>query len=55
MGKTIGDASPIRLSVTPAEYKRAAPELGQDNDYVYSELLGLSRDQINGLKEKGVI
>jgi benzylsuccinate CoA-transferase BbsF subunit len=55
MGKTTGDASPIRLSENPAEYKRAAPEPGQDNEYVFHDLLGLSRDQINGLKEKGVI
>jgi crotonobetainyl-CoA:carnitine CoA-transferase CaiB-like acyl-CoA transferase len=55
LGKTITDASPIRLSESPAEYKRAAPEHGQDNEYVYSQLLGLSGDQINGLKEKGVI
>ncbi|MGD9115920.1 MAG: CoA transferase [Dehalococcoidia bacterium] len=55
LGKTIADASPIKLSATPPVYNRAAPLLGQDNDYVYGELLGLSQTEINKLKEDGVI
>jgi benzylsuccinate CoA-transferase BbsF subunit len=55
MGKTIADASPIRLSDTPPQYTRPAPLLGQDNNYVYGELLGLSQNEIDGLKERGVI
>jgi benzylsuccinate CoA-transferase BbsF subunit len=54
MGKTISDASPIRLSETPPRY-RPAPLLGQDNDYVYGELLGLSQGEMDRLKEQGVI
>ena len=55
LGKTISDAVPIRLSDTPARYTRAAPVLGQDNDYVYRELLGMSQDEIDELREQGVI
>ena len=55
LGKTISDAAPIRLSDTPARYTRAAPVLGQDNDYVYGELLGMSEGELVGLKEQGVI
>lgn len=49
------DASPIRVSESTAEYRRAAPEPGQDNDYVYGELLGVSGKEMAELKRKGVI
>ncbi|MDO8568462.1 MAG: CoA transferase, partial [Dehalococcoidales bacterium] len=55
LGRTIADASPIRLSDTPARYRRASPTRGQDNDYVYGELLGLSAEEITGLKRDGVL
>jgi len=55
LGKTIFDATPIKLSDTPARYSRAAPVLGQDNDYIYSELLGMSQDEVAELREQGVI
>ena len=55
LGKTISDAAPIRLSDTPARYIRAAPILGQDNDYVYGELLGMSDDELAELRQQGVI
>jgi benzylsuccinate CoA-transferase BbsF subunit len=55
LGKTISDATPIRLSDTPARYSRAAPLLGQDNEYVYGELLGLSRGELAKLKKQGII
>jgi len=55
MGKTISDATPIRLSASPPQYSRPAPLPGQDNNYVYSELLGLSGGEINKLKKQGVI
>jgi benzylsuccinate CoA-transferase BbsF subunit len=54
-GKTISDAAPIRLADTPAVYTRPAPLPGQDNDYVYGELLGLSKREINKLRKQGVI
>lgn len=54
IGKFV-DATPIRLSQSPAEYKRAAPSQGQDNDYVYGKLLGMSEKEIADLREKGVI
>ena len=55
LGKTISDAVPVRLSDTPARYTRPAPVLGQDNDYVYGKLLGLSRDELTELKKQGII
>jgi len=55
MGKTISDATPIRLSDTPPSYTRPAPLPGQDNNYVYGELIGLSDGEMAELKKKGVI
>ncbi len=55
LGKTISDATPIKLSDTPARYNRAAPVLGQDNDYIYHELLGMSEDELDGLRQQGII
>jgi benzylsuccinate CoA-transferase BbsF subunit len=46
---------PWRMSETPLQVERAAPILGQDNDYVFGELLGMSSDEIAGLVEREVI
>jgi benzylsuccinate CoA-transferase BbsF subunit len=54
-GDAVSEASPIRLSRTPAEYWRAAPRRGQDNHYVLGELLGMTEDQIEELKQDKVI
>ncbi len=54
-GETESDASPIRLSDTPARYRRAAPLWGQDNDYVYRKLLGLTNAEISRLRKNRVI
>ncbi|MFC1593049.1 CaiB/BaiF CoA transferase family protein [Candidatus Omnitrophota bacterium] len=55
LGDTISDATPVRLSDTPARYNQSAPVLGQDNDYVYHKLLGLSKEEIDILKKQGII
>jgi crotonobetainyl-CoA:carnitine CoA-transferase CaiB-like acyl-CoA transferase len=49
------DATPVRMSAARAEYRRRAPAPGQDNDYVYGELLDISEKERAELKEKGVI
>lgn len=46
---------PWRMSETPCEVWRAAPALGQDNEYVFGELLGMSGKQIADLTERQVI
>jgi benzylsuccinate CoA-transferase BbsF subunit len=55
MGKTVSDATPVRLSDTPPSYSRPAPLPGQDNNYVYGQLLGLSEGEVNKLKKRGII
>ncbi len=43
-----------KLSATPGSHRRNAPAIGQDSDAVLKEL-GLSPEQILGLKEKGIV
>jgi len=54
LGKTSFDGSPIKLSATPAQSRRAAPLLGQDNEYVLAELLGMSEQEIAKYTEEEV-
>ena len=44
-----------RLSETPGKVRHVGPDLGQHNDYVYGELLGLSAERQAELKEAGII
>jgi benzylsuccinate CoA-transferase BbsF subunit len=46
---------PYRMSGTTCEVRSAAPVLGQDNEYVFGELLGMSSSEIANLAERGVI
>lgn len=46
---------PWRLSVTPQQVVRDAPCLGEHNQYVYGELLGISDKEIQELTEEEVI
>jgi len=44
-----------RLSKTPNDIKKAGPCLGEDNEYVYTEILGYSYDEIADMLVEGVI
>ena len=55
LGKTTFDSTPIRLERTPAQFGRAAPLLGQDNRYVYQELLGIGDQELSRYIEDGVV
>jgi crotonobetainyl-CoA:carnitine CoA-transferase CaiB-like acyl-CoA transferase len=50
---------PIKMSASPAyiggRIDRGAPCYGEDNHYVYGELLGMSSQEIKALAEEGVI
>ncbi|RMO87946.1 L-carnitine dehydratase/bile acid-inducible protein F [Pseudomonas syringae pv. philadelphi] len=48
-------ASPIRLSDTPVEYRRAPPLLGEHTAQVLHELLGLSSEEVALLGAEGVL
>ena len=44
-----------RLSETPGSVRHAGPELGQDNDYVFGELLELSSDTLADYAGRGIV
>ncbi|MDU2063219.1 MAG: CoA transferase [Sporomusaceae bacterium] len=44
-----------KLSATPGEVKWVGPKLGEHNEEVYSELLGLASKDVSELKDKGII
>ena len=50
---------PIKMSESPAyiggRIDRGAPCYGEDNHYVYGELLGMSSQEIDALSAEGVI
>lgn len=48
-------ASPIRLSATPVEYRRAPPLLGEHTLEVLTGVLGLSSSEVDALREAGVL
>ena len=48
-------ATPWHLTRTPPAMTRTTPRLGQHNGYVFSELLGLTDDEVAALVERGVL
>lgn len=47
--------NPIQLSATPIEEYRRPPQLGEDTRQVLSDVLGLSADELDGLRESGAV
>ncbi|MBI3967454.1 MAG: CoA transferase [Chloroflexi bacterium] len=54
-GTEVVTAPAWRFSDTPGALFRPAPQLGEHNDYVFGELLGLSADEIVRLAEERVL
>lgn len=55
LGKRPTDGVVWALSETPGCIQRPGPTLGQDNQYVYGELLGMSHEEIKQLAGEAVI
>jgi benzylsuccinate CoA-transferase BbsF subunit len=55
LGSTTSDRSPIRFEEDLTVGWKAAPLLGEGNQYVFIELLGLTKDEFTSLVEKGII
>lgn len=49
------DGLPVHLSATDWQIERAGPLLGEHNDLVYGEVLGLTTTEIGRLHDEGVI
>jgi len=54
-GEVRVDGLPVHLSRTDWALGRGGPLLGEDNERVFSEVLGLSADEVRQLHEDGVI
>ena len=46
---------PVKLGATPGSVRRAPPMVGEHNDAVYGELLGLGPGAIDELRSSGAI
>ena len=55
LGKITSDANPVRLNLTPAQYYRAAPLLGQDNRSVFIGMLGMDEGRFDEYISRGII
>jgi benzylsuccinate CoA-transferase BbsF subunit len=55
LGKFTVEGPRAKLSRTPAAVRRAAPTLGQDNQYVLETLLGYGEERITELAAAGVL
>ena len=44
-----------KFSKTPGSIRTPAPCLGEHNQYVFGDLLGLSQEEIAQLEEEGII
>jgi crotonobetainyl-CoA:carnitine CoA-transferase CaiB-like acyl-CoA transferase len=53
--KVAAVGSPVRLSATPVEYRRAAPKLGEHADAVIGDWLGARADEIERLRAAGAL
>ena len=56
LGRTVTGVGIVpRLSATPGKIWRGSVPVGYDNELVYGELLGMDRQRLEGLAERGVI
>ncbi|MCF8081923.1 MAG: hypothetical protein K9M96_02415, partial [Deltaproteobacteria bacterium] len=46
---------PVKFSESEAGFERPAPYCGEHNEEVYKELLGLSDEELEALKEENII
>ena len=54
MGRVRVEGVPIKLSKAPARYSRGAPLLGEDNEYVFREVVGLGKQEYARMCDEGV-
>jgi crotonobetainyl-CoA:carnitine CoA-transferase CaiB-like acyl-CoA transferase len=54
LGRLFHGGLPLKLSLTPGSIRSHAPLMGEHNDYVLRELLGLNDEEIQRLEKLGV-
>ena len=55
LGRNVSDGTPIKMGGDCLVGWKRAPLLGEDNEYVYLELLGLTEGEFRSYVEKGII
>jgi crotonobetainyl-CoA:carnitine CoA-transferase CaiB-like acyl-CoA transferase len=55
MGPGLYERNGFRLAACPSGYHRAGPTLGQDNEWVLGELLGLDEAEQQRLVDEGAV
>ena len=55
LGDGLYERNGFRLRESPSGYDRAGPTLGQDTDWVLTDVLGLDADEITGLRASGAV
>ena len=55
MDKQVVFGVPWQFSKTPVTVKKASPLMGENNRYVFGELLGISDEEIEQLVEEEII
>jgi crotonobetainyl-CoA:carnitine CoA-transferase CaiB-like acyl-CoA transferase len=55
IGEVAVDGNPVHFSDSDWNMNSGAPCLGEDNEKVFIEILGLSKEDIRGLKQENVI
>jgi crotonobetainyl-CoA:carnitine CoA-transferase CaiB-like acyl-CoA transferase len=55
VGKVRGAGPVPRFSLTPGKIWRGSVPIGYDNELVYGQLLGLSKEELDALRNQGVI
>jgi crotonobetainyl-CoA:carnitine CoA-transferase CaiB-like acyl-CoA transferase len=55
IGEARFEGTPIRFSDTEQDNWRSGPLLGEDNEYVFKQLVGVPDDEYDELQAEGVI
>jgi len=55
IGKAKIPGTPFKLSETPGAVERSSPLVGEHNELILGKYLGISRAEVNRLKEEGVL
>ncbi len=55
LGDTISDGTPIKFTGVSKGHWKTSPLLGEDNHYVYTEMLGLTEQELSSYVKRGII